>query len=273
RSTARRWGSWEASQPVTSGSRVPPAWWSGSAGSTSSTWMRVGWARDLNRSALIRYSGSVARVGTENLLDLRILSSRQLRCCGEARTRGEPIAWVRTAVDLRTCAGPPRGAPMSFAIPEGLAPEVYPLAWLVGTWRGPGFIDYPGIGERAILTEATFSTDGGPYLLYTATTWELTNPPASLEGDIDVAGLQPRPAEDAAAPSAGSGDDQPARTELAVLLAEPSGHVSVYLGVAQGPRVQLATDLIARTATGAEMTAAQRMYGLVHSELMWATDL
>src|SRR5699024_11348892 len=56
------------------------------------------------------------------------------------------------------------------------------------------------------------------------------------------------------------------RTELEVLLAEPSGHVSVYLGVAQGPRVQLATDLIARTATGAEMTAAQRMYGLVHSD-------
>jgi len=173
---------------------------------------------------------------------------------------------------------------MSFAIPEGLAPEVYPLAWLVGTWRGPGFIDYPGIGERAILTEATFSADGGPYLLYTATTWELTNPPASLEGEIDVASLQPGPvwasesgywrvpppADDAAA---SSGDDQPARTELEVLLAEPSGHVSVYLGVAQGPRVQLATDLIARTTTGAEMTAAQRMYGLVHSELMWATDL
>src|SRR5690625_7346783 len=114
---------------------------------------------------------------------------------------------------------------MSFAIPEGLAPEVYPLAWLVGTWRGPGFIDYPGIGERAILTEATFSTDGGPYLLYTATTWELTNPPASLEGDIDVAGLQPGPvwareagyrpvppaAEDAAEAPAGYRDRQPPR--------------------------------------------------------------
>ncbi|WP_022917071.1 FABP family protein [Ruania albidiflava] len=172
---------------------------------------------------------------------------------------------------------------MSFTIPEGLPPEVYPLAWLVGTWRGPGFIDYPGIGERPVLVEAHFSSDGGPYLLYTATTWELTNPPASLEGDIDVASLQagqvwtsesgywrvPPPAEDAPT----TPDDQPARTELEVLLAEPSGHVSVYLGVAQGPRIQLATDLIARTATGAEMTAAQRMYGLVHSELMWATDL
>lgn len=172
---------------------------------------------------------------------------------------------------------------MNFAIPEGLAPEVYPLAWLVGTWRGPGFIDYPGIEERPVLVEATFSADGGPYLLYTATTWELSNPPASLEGEIDVATLEagpvwasesgywrvPPPAADA--PPAGQ--DQGARAELEVLLAEPSGHVSVYLGVAQGPRVQLATDLIARTATGAEMTAAQRMYGLVNSELMWATDL
>lgn len=82
---------------------------------------------------------------------------------------------------------------MNFAIPEGLAPEVYPLAWLVGTWRGPGFIDYPGIDERPVLVEATFSADGGPYLLYTATTWELSNPPASLEGEIDVATLEAAP--------------------------------------------------------------------------------
>ena len=170
---------------------------------------------------------------------------------------------------------------MSFTIPEGLAPEVYPLAWLVGTWRGPGFIDYPGIGERPILMEATFSADGGPYLLYEATTWELENPPANLEGEIDVAAMSPGevwtresgywrvPPQEAQS----SAEDQPARTELEVLLSEPTGHVSVYLGVVQGPRVQLATDLIARTTTGAEITAAKRMYGLVHSELMWATDL
>lgn len=176
---------------------------------------------------------------------------------------------------------------MNFAIPEGLAPEVYPLAWLVGTWRGPGFIDYPGIGERAVLVEASFSADGGPYLIYAATTWELTNPPASLEGEIDVASMSPGevwasesgywrvppPAEDAPAADGAGSPEQGPRTELEVLLAEPSGHVSVYLGAAQGPRVQLATDLIARTATGAEMTAAHRIYGLVNSELMWATDL
>lgn len=177
---------------------------------------------------------------------------------------------------------------MPFAIPEGLAPEVYPLAWLVGTWRGPGFIDYPGIGERPILLEATFSADGGPYLLYEATTWELENPPANLEGEIDVAAMTageiwtresgywrvPPQETPGASPAAdASSGDQPARTELEILLSEPTGHVSVYLGVVQGPRVQLATDLIARTTTGAEITAAQRMYGLVNSELMWATDM
>ena len=31
---------------------------------------------------------------------------------------------------------------MPFAIPEGLAPEVYRLAWLVGWWRGPGTVSY-----------------------------------------------------------------------------------------------------------------------------------
>lgn len=175
---------------------------------------------------------------------------------------------------------------MNFAIPEGLAPEVYPLAWLVGTWRGPGFINYPGIDERPVLVEATFSAGGGPYLHYAATTWELNNPPASLEGEIDVASLETGevwasesgywrvpPAEAVPVGDGAGSPGQGQRAQLEVLLAEPSGHVSVYLGVAQGPRVQLATDLIARTATGAEMTAAQRMYGLVNSELMWATDL
>ncbi|UFU05921.1 FABP family protein [Ruania halotolerans] len=197
---------------------------------------------------------------------------------------------------------------MSFAIPDGLAPETYPLAWLLGTWRGPGFLGYPGIEERPILVEATYTSDGGPYLAYTCTTWLLENPPASLEGEIDVAAMtagevwatesgywrvppqggdaDAEPAHDEPGAAAGtrgtpgtngaahaSGATTPPRTELEVLLSEPTGHASVYLGVVQGPRITLATDLIARTATGAEVTAARRMYGMVNSELMWATDM
>jgi len=43
---------------------------------------------------------------------------------------------------------------VSFAIPDGLAPEVYPLAWLVGSWRGEGVISYPGIDTVAVLQDA-----------------------------------------------------------------------------------------------------------------------
>ena len=34
---------------------------------------------------------------------------------------------------------------MVFTIPEGLHPELNPLAWIVGTWRGKGRGEYPGV--------------------------------------------------------------------------------------------------------------------------------
>ena len=34
---------------------------------------------------------------------------------------------------------------MAFTIPENLHEDLYPLAWMVGTWRGKGQGEYPGI--------------------------------------------------------------------------------------------------------------------------------
>lgn len=156
---------------------------------------------------------------------------------------------------------------MAFAVPEGLAPELYPLAWLLGTWRGTGLLAYPGIAERAFVQEVTFGHDGGPYLGYASTIWvveEPTDDDAAVPGEVWEAesGYWRVPPATPGGP-----------TELEVLLAVPSGHVSVYLGVAHGPRIELATDLVARTASAAELSAASRMYGLVDGELMWAADL
>lgn len=179
---------------------------------------------------------------------------------------------------------------MSFQIPDGLSPEVYPLSWLLGRWRGPGFIVYPGIPERGVLVEAQFYHDGGPYLQYTATTYLLDSPLDSLEGTIDFDSLQagqvwssesgywrtapsaPDDARELTDPAAPASDGPPER-ELEVLLSEPTGHVSVYLGTVTGPRITLTSDVIARTASAAEITAGARMYGLVGGELMWALDL
>lgn len=173
---------------------------------------------------------------------------------------------------------------MAFEFPEDLAPELYPLAWLVGTWRGPGFVAYPGVEQQPIVVESSFSHDGGPYLSYQSTMWLLKGEFNSLEDEVDVATLEagavwateqgywriPPAASTEVAPTS---DTEPARTELELLLAEPTGHVSVFLGAAQGARIQLASDLIARTQSAAEVTAGQRIYGLVNSELYWAHDL
>ena len=61
---------------------------------------------------------------------------------------------------------------MTFSIPDDLAPELYPLAWLVGTWRGYGILTYgQTVPEQAVAQEMTFDHDGGPYLRQVTTIW------------------------------------------------------------------------------------------------------
>ena len=185
---------------------------------------------------------------------------------------------------------------MAFVLPEGLAPEVYPLAWLVGRWHGQGVVGYPGIDETAFVQDVVFDHDGGPYLSYTSTI-RLVVAPDDASALADAAPDEAAP--DHAAPSARPTSDVPvedgpvwstesgywrvpperpadlpdAQFPVEVLLADPSGHVAVYVGAVGNGRVDLASDLIARTATGADVTAAKRLYGLVDGELMWAHDM
>ena len=52
----------------------------------------------------------------------------------------------------------------TFSIPEGLHPELNPLAWLVGTWRGKGQGEYPNIENFQFAHEITFNHDGRNFL-------------------------------------------------------------------------------------------------------------
>lgn len=168
---------------------------------------------------------------------------------------------------------------MVFVVPEGLAPEVYPLAWLVGRWSGEGVLGYPGVAETAFTQEVDFDHDGGPYLAYTSTIRLVPAPDdtAALDGEAR-AGEGPGPVWST---ERGYWRVPPERPEgvgsdlspVEVLLADPSGHVDVYVGATGNGRLDLVSDLIARTATGAEITAAKRMYGLVNGELMWVTEM
>jgi THAP4-like, heme-binding beta-barrel domain len=178
---------------------------------------------------------------------------------------------------------------MTFSLPDGLAPEAYPLAWLVGRWRGEGVVGYPGIEESAFTQEVVFDHDGGPYLRYSSTIRLIVAPDDAAELTDDDA----LPTAGGVAPTAGHGDGPvwstesgywrvaPERPEglpdtqqpLEVLLADPSGHLALYVGAAGSGRVDLVSDLIARTSTAADVAAGKRLYGLVNGELMWAWDL
>ncbi|WP_127126877.1 FABP family protein [Georgenia sp. SYP-B2076] len=202
---------------------------------------------------------------------------------------------------------------MAFTIPDDLAPECYPLAWLLGRWRGFGMLGYPGVDEQAFVQEVVFDHDGGPYLRSTSTIWttdrarsgaiaqemtgtegagalvpdqvwatetsywrplpaSVTSVPAQQGNGVPTGAQAAGPAVRPAARTA-SGAPLPDATELEVLVSDPAGHLSVYLGTVRGARVDLATDAVVRTATAAEMTAARRVYGLVQHDLMWAMDL
>jgi hypothetical protein len=168
---------------------------------------------------------------------------------------------------------------MTFALPdpEGLAPEVYPLAWLLGRWRGEGFVDYPGIDETAFTQDVEFASDGGPYLSYTSTIRLVVAPD-------DAAGLEaPEGEADAPVWSTESGywrvpPERPTglsdgKHPVEVLLSDPAGFVTVLIGEIGNGRVDLASDLVARVPGGADVSASKRLFGLVQGQLMWAHDI
>jgi hypothetical protein len=141
--------------------------------------------------------------------------------------------------------------------------DLVPLLWLVGDWAGAGVVGYPTMAEDLNFgQEMSFSHDGRAFLAYTSRTWLL---------DADGRKVRPLASETGywrPAGSTGSGG-----TALEVLLAHPSGIVETYYGTAEGPRIKLSTDLVARTSTAKEYTAAHRMYGLVEGDLVWVLDM
>lgn len=154
---------------------------------------------------------------------------------------------------------------MSFTLPEGLAPEVYPLAWLVGRWRGEGVVAYPTIPEVAVVQEVVVDHDGGPYLAWTSTLW-LTDAAGTERVWGTEAGFWRVPPDRPA-------DLPPDRHPVELLLVDPAGHLTLYAGVTGNGRIDLASDLIARTPDAAEVSAATRLLGLVEGDLMWTWDI
>ena len=195
---------------------------------------------------------------------------------------------------------------MAFTLPDDLAPELYPLAWLVGTWRGYGILTYgETVPEQAVYQEMTFDHDGGPYLRQTTTIWTV-DATRSKNLDFEMPGLQGasllapaqiwstettywRPvgqeqpdgadaaetteAADDAADTGSTGGSLTPVTRLELVSADPAGHVAVWEGWIQGPRAQVGTQAVGRARTAVPVEEMTRMFGLVGGDLMWTQDM
>ncbi len=172
---------------------------------------------------------------------------------------------------------------MPIELNDDLPAELIPLAWLVGTWAGAGVAGYPDMEDVRFGQEVIFSHDERAFLYYRSQTWLLDDlgnqvrPLASETGFWRVPGTvighaDEEPEESGTSSDQADGENGPS-TELEVLLTHPTGYVEIYLGTVRGPRVDLATDLVARTSTAKEYTAATRMYGLVEGDLLWVMDM
>jgi len=147
-------------------------------------------------------------------------------------------------------------------VPEAQDPELHErlehLAFLVGRWQGVGVVGYPTIESANYEQELSFTHDGRPFLSYSSRTWLIDSDgarsrPAATETGFWRPGKEPRDVE--------------------VLLAHPTGIVEVYVGEVAFTRIDLATDVVARTETAKQVSGLKRLYGLVEGDLAYAVDM
>ncbi len=144
-----------------------------------------------------------------------------------------------------------------FTIPEGLHPDLNPLAWLVGTWRGKGRGEYATVAPFEFAHEVVFSHDGRPFLNYFSRSWLIDE-----NGDIIRA----------AASETGFWRVKPENV-LEVLISHNTGITEGWVGRFDGPKIQLEMDQGYSTPTAKIVSAGSRLYGLVEGELFFAYDM
>jgi hypothetical protein len=146
---------------------------------------------------------------------------------------------------------------MAFEIPENLHPECAPVAWLLGTWFGSGHGEYPDVERFSFGQEVIFAHDGRPFFHYLSRSWIVDEDGEKVrDSALETGFLRCLP-----------------DGELEFLIVHNTGIAEVYLGQAEGAKIELATDAVIRTANAKEVNAGHRMYGLVDGDLLWTYDM
>ena len=146
---------------------------------------------------------------------------------------------------------------MPFQIPENLHPDCGPVAWMLGTWRGNGRGDYPTIEPYQYGQELVFQQDGRPFLHYFSRSWVIDDEGNTVrQGAQETGFLRCRP-----------------EGQVELVLTHNTGFVEIWYGTAEGGKLDLTTDAVARTETAKEYTGGKRLYGNVEGDLLYAYDM
>ena len=130
-----------------------------------------------------------------------------------------------------------------------LHPDLNEIAFLIGTWSGPGLGSYPTIDDFGYTETLTFGHVGKPFIAYSQRTT------AADDG-------RPLHAETGYLRPGG-----PGRAEMTI--AQPTGFTELLEGdIEAGPRIVLISRAVNSTTTAKEVTATERRFELIDGVLV-----
>ena len=144
-----------------------------------------------------------------------------------------------------------------------LHPSLLGLLPFVGMWRGRGQGGFPAPEDYNFAQEITISHDGRPFLMYSSRSWLLDDDSKPLGESVREFGFWRPVLNDQGRPT----DDMEAT------MISPDGVMELYLGRANGTRLEMEADAIVRTPTGAQVTGGQRLFGIVDGALLYAHEM
>jgi len=141
--------------------------------------------------------------------------------------------------------------------PPALHPDVTPLEFLVGTWKGEGAGRYPTITPFSYGEEVRFWHVGKPFLAYSQTTWSLAD---GVPMHAETGFWRPKPG-----------------SRVEIVLAHPSGVVEVEEGgmetVAGTTHIEVATTSVALTTTAKPVNALTRSFTIDGDRLTYSVGM
>lgn len=132
-------------------------------------------------------------------------------------------------------------------------PSIEPLAFLLGTWRGAGWGDYPTIDRFDYVEEVTYTHVGKPFVVYTQRTRD-----ADSGSPLHTETGYLRPVD------AGGAE---------MVLTQPSGILEMHEVRIFGTTLDMTTTGVMRTPTSKPVSAVHRMITVDGEEMSYRLDM